>query len=261
MSTCLAGVSTHRQAQEFGRYKVATEINRSPGVCDTPVSFLCDITCNNFIIYAGLELLRAKYTEILACFPENYGATIQCLQNYLDDSDIAEIVSLSSGHNQKILDCLVQKVKREEDLLDFCEILEKISGAPPLLKLIVEQIRKGTYISAYVPTYMYAYTYVYVCTYVHTYIHAYIHWYVRTYIRLHTVMLIISFTYKINVPTCVHTCYTEVVEKLQMMSSPIKSDLVFGGLAPLPVQSMSQSKYCTLEHDTSWEVMYEHPHV
>ena len=103
------------------------------------------ITGNNFINYTGLELLRAKYTRILACFPENYGTTIQCLQNYLGDSEVAEIVSLSSGHNQKILDCLIRKVKRDEDLLDFCEVLDKISGAPPLLKLIVEQIRKGAY--------------------------------------------------------------------------------------------------------------------
>ena len=182
MSTCLAGVNT--QAQEFGRHKLATEMNRSPGVCDTPVLFLCDVTCNNFIKYAGLELLRAKYTEILVCFPENYGATIQCLQNYLGDSDIAEIVSLSSGHNQKILDCLVQKVKREEDLLDFCEILEKISGAPPLLKQIVEQIRKGTYICAYVPTYVYIYTYV------HTYIHVSIGMYVHTYTYSHAYNII-----------------------------------------------------------------------
>ena len=64
-------------------------------------------------------------------------------------------------------------------------------------------------------------------------------------------------------PTCVHTCYTEAVEKLQMMSSPIKSDLVLGNLdmAPLSYGSISPSKYCTLEHDTCWEAMYEHPHA
>lgn len=111
----------------------------------------------------GLELLQARYAEILACFPENYGSTIECLQSYIDDSDIAQIVSLPSGHNQKILDCLIQKVKREEDLLDFCEVLDKISEAPPLLKLIVEQIRKGTYIHAYMDTHRNVYLIMCVC--------------------------------------------------------------------------------------------------
>ena len=95
------------------------------------------------ISHTGLDVLHAKYAEILACFPENYGATVNSLQNYLSDTDMCVILSLSSGHNQKILDCLIQKVKRKEDLLDFCDSLEKISGAPPLLTLIVEQIRKG----------------------------------------------------------------------------------------------------------------------
>ena len=92
-------------------------------------------------------MLNAKYAEILACFPENYESTINSLQSYLSDEDMCVIFSSSSGHNQRILDCLIQKVKIKEDFLDFCDVLEKVPGAPPLLTLIVEQIRKGTHIA------------------------------------------------------------------------------------------------------------------
>ena len=67
------------------------------------------------------------------------------------------------------------------------------------------------------------------------------HTYVRTCL-LHA-CTVCKYTYM----TCVHTCYTEVIEKLQMMSSPIKSDLALGDLnmASMPVVSVPQGKYCT----------------
>jgi len=65
------------------------------------------------------------------------------LQNYLSDSDICEILSLSFGHNQKILNCLILKLKSKEDLLDFCDRLEKVEETGTSLKIIAEQIRKG----------------------------------------------------------------------------------------------------------------------
>ena len=81
---------------------------------------------------------------MIACLPENYEATIGTLQNQLSDSDICEILTLTSGHNQKILNCLILKLKSKEDLLDFCDRLEKINGAHALLKQITGQIRKGS---------------------------------------------------------------------------------------------------------------------
>ena len=69
---------------------------------------------------------------------------MNCLQNYLSDSDICEILSLASGQNQKILNFLILRLKNKEDLLDFCVSLEKIDGASPSLKIIAEQLRKGT---------------------------------------------------------------------------------------------------------------------
>lgn len=87
--------------------------------------------------------VKAKYTEILSCLPENYEAMIGSLQNYLSDSQICDILSLTSGHTQKILNCLILRLKTKEDLLDFCDQLEKIQGVSTSLKVIAEQLRKG----------------------------------------------------------------------------------------------------------------------
>lgn len=89
-------------------------------------------------------IVKAKYIDILSCFPENYEATIGCLQSHLSDSDICEVLSMTSGQNQKLLDFLILKLKSKEDLLDFCDNLEKIDGALPSLKTLVAQLRKGT---------------------------------------------------------------------------------------------------------------------
>ena len=88
--------------------------------------------------------MKARYAEILACFPESYEATVNVLQEVLDPSQIWEIVSATSGQNQKILNSLIMKMSSKEDLLDFCDNLEKIPGTPPLLTLLIEQLRKGT---------------------------------------------------------------------------------------------------------------------
>ena len=96
-----------------------------------------------FIYILDFAMLKARYAEILACFPESFEATVNVLQEVLDPSQIWEIVSATSGHNQKLLNTLILKMNNKEDLLDFCDNLEKIPGAPPLLMLLIEQLRKG----------------------------------------------------------------------------------------------------------------------
>ena len=95
------------------------------------------------MIILGLALLKDKYSEILQCFPENYGATLESVQNSFSDTQICDILSLTRGHNEKILNCLIEQLKNKEDLLDFCANLEKIPDASASLKTIVEQLRKG----------------------------------------------------------------------------------------------------------------------
>ena len=94
---------------------------------------------------ADFATVKAKYAEILSCFPENHEGTINCLQNCLSDADICEVLSLTSGHNQRLLNLLILRLKNKEDLLDFCDSLEKIDGTPSSLKTIAEQLRKGTH--------------------------------------------------------------------------------------------------------------------
>ena len=102
--------------------------------------------CCNCILVSCIDfaIVKTKYTEILSCLPENYEAMMGSLQDYLSDSQICDILSLTAGHTQKILNCLISQLKNKEDLLDFCDRLEKIREASPSLKAIVEQLRKGT---------------------------------------------------------------------------------------------------------------------
>lgn len=99
--------------------------------------------------HVDFATVKAKYVEILSCFPKNYEATINCLQNCLSDANICEILSMTSDQNQKLLDFLILRLKNKEDLLDFCDNLEKIDDGSPSLKTIAEELRKGTYAHAY----------------------------------------------------------------------------------------------------------------
>ena len=87
---------------------------------------------------------------MLECFPDNFEATLGALQNSLNDSQICDILSLTTGHNQNILNCLIMKLKSKEDLLDFCDNLEKIPEASSSLQNIVEQLRKGMSVCTYI---------------------------------------------------------------------------------------------------------------
>ena len=99
--------------------------------------------------YIDFAPLKLKYTEILTSLPEDFEATLGALQSSLSDSQICDILSLTTGHNQKILNCLITQLKKKEDLLDFCASLEKIPEAPPSLIAAVKELRKGMYVIMY----------------------------------------------------------------------------------------------------------------
>ena len=94
-------------------------------------------------VCVDFSILKSRYAEIIACLPGNYEATIGTLQSHLSDSDICGILSLDSGHNQKILNCLILKLKTKEDLLDLSSSLEKIDGTHSSMERIIKQIRRG----------------------------------------------------------------------------------------------------------------------
>ena len=97
-----------------------------------------------FVSCIDFAVVKTKYTEILSSLPENYEVMMGSLQDHLTVSQICDILSLTAGHTQKILNCLILQLRNKEDLLDFCDHLEKIQEASPSLKVIIEQLRKGT---------------------------------------------------------------------------------------------------------------------
>ena len=113
--------------------------------------YVCMYVCTyvhvliQLFLSTDFSIVKTKYAEMIACLPGNFEATIGTLQSQFSDSDICDILSMDSGHNQKILNCLIVKLKTKEDLLDFSNSLEKINGAHSSLEWIIRQIRKGSH--------------------------------------------------------------------------------------------------------------------
>ena len=136
-------------------------------------------------------IVKAKYHEIIACLPENHEAMIASLLNHLSDSQICDILSLTAGQAQKILNCLILRLKSKEDLLDFCDSLEKVPEAPGSLKDLIVQLRKGTElqnICTCVAPYIIAID-IYVCNYIF-YILIICDLHVHAYCIMHSVILL-----------------------------------------------------------------------
>ena len=76
--------------------------------------------------------------------PDDYEQSIGKLQNHFSDEQICDILCSSNCKvaNNKILNCLVEKLKCKEDLLDLCDQLEKITASHDLLAIIVD-IKSG----------------------------------------------------------------------------------------------------------------------
>ena len=82
--------------------------------------------------------------SLLDNLPENYESSLARLQQILSDDQICDILSVQEvrGCNQKILNCLIEQVHCEEDVLDLCSHLEKIMGSQTLVS-IVKELRTG----------------------------------------------------------------------------------------------------------------------
>ena len=108
--------------------------------------------CNTFYVmeyYIFVDVamchLKDKYTAILDSLP----VSLCSLQQSLTDEQIANILSDDDARaiNQKILNCLIERVICEEDILDLCTSLAKIEKAPPRLISVIEQLRRGVFFS------------------------------------------------------------------------------------------------------------------
>ena len=94
--------------------------------------------------------LKAHYRTILHLMPDDYELTVGKLVNYISDEQIYAI--LSSGNstiaNKIILDCLIERMRCREELLDLCDHLEKISSLHDL-KTVINILRSGKYVRSY----------------------------------------------------------------------------------------------------------------
>ena len=76
--------------------------------------------------------------------PTDYELTLGRLQKYISDDQMCIVLSCNSFSvaNKIILDCLVERMKCGEDLFDFCDQLEKVTGSQDL-NIILNEIRSG----------------------------------------------------------------------------------------------------------------------
>ena len=76
--------------------------------------------------------------------PDDYELTVGKLVNHISDEQICAI--LSSGNstiaNKIILDCLIERMRYREELLDLCDQLENIIASHDL-KIVINEIRLG----------------------------------------------------------------------------------------------------------------------
>jgi len=91
---------------------------------------------------------KLKYDSIVQSLPSDYLKTLQVVQDHLTDDQICNVLTTLNYTiaNKTILNCLLEKVKCKEDVLEFCHQLEKITSLLPLrnhLASITTELRKG----------------------------------------------------------------------------------------------------------------------
>ena len=87
-----------------------------------------------------------QYHDILNLMPDEYHQTLEKLQKFISsDDEIADILGSDKPEdaNKKLLNCLIQKMKKREEMLDFCVQLEHIIASHDL-KMIISEIKTGT---------------------------------------------------------------------------------------------------------------------
>lgn len=104
-----------------------------------------------------------KHDTILQCLPDDYGKTLQAVQDHLTDEQMCIVLS-STDHNsanRAILDCLITQVNHMGNLLEFCDHLEKVlplSTDQGLLTNVIMELKTSMYIHMLK---FYSYTYMY----------------------------------------------------------------------------------------------------
>ena len=113
----------------------------------SPHFYLVIILC----IWCMLDFaqLKTQYQTILHLMPDDYEQSVGKLQDYITDEQICTILCSGSNvaANKLILDFLITRMSCKEDQLDLCDQLEKIATASDELKMIIQQLRSGAYVT------------------------------------------------------------------------------------------------------------------
>jgi len=109
---------------------------------------MCAWPISSLSIHLGLHLLRSKYDDIVQSLPSDYEKTLQVVQDNLSDDQICDVLAAPNYTiaNKTILNCLMETMKCEGDVLDFCDQLENISlllPDPDSLASIISDLRRG----------------------------------------------------------------------------------------------------------------------
>ena len=82
--------------------------------------------------YVGVSVVREHYYKLLKDFPLDHMITLSMLCQITETSDktVDKIISCCSPQegNEKILEYLILDIKSNEDLVGFCNAIEKIVG-------------------------------------------------------------------------------------------------------------------------------------
>ena len=95
-------------------------------------------------IITDFTKLKTHYHTILCLMPDDYELTVGKLVNCISDDQICTILSSSNSTvaNKMILDCLIERMRCREELLDLCDQLEIITTSHDM-KIVINEIRLG----------------------------------------------------------------------------------------------------------------------
>ena len=138
------------------------------------------------IIVTGRTMLRSYYDTLWQSFPQDHLITLSRLCDLLPvEERLVETIALypTSEHdvaNRRILNAALSNVKRDNELLGFCLLVEKLIASPNKAK-VTEKMKSGQF---YVDCHIYpSCVCIYVCVQIVYFSFIFVYLYVRMYIR------------------------------------------------------------------------------
>ena len=113
--------------------------------------------------------MTSKYDVIVQSLPSDFEKTLQVLQDHLTDDQICDVLNSTNYAiaNKIILNCMVEKVKITDNMVEFCDQLMKISSLLPhpetLIKIVIE-LRIGEQCKSILLIALRCKHHVYICT-------------------------------------------------------------------------------------------------